>query len=912
MRPGKWTLLAVGGALALWNVRLVAAADAVVAADGSAQYRTVQEAIDAAPQLTDAGAPRWVIQVKPGTYHERLYVQREKRFIILEGSGAASTIVTYELAAGQMGPDGKPIGTFRTPTMQVDADDFTVEDLTIANGAGPVGQAVALRVDGDRAVFRRCALRGWQDTLLVNRGRHYFVDCSIEGHVDFIFGAATAFFDRCAIHVLRDGYVTAASTPDHQAYGLVFTDCRITGEPGAHAYLGRPWRDYAATAFVRTELSDVIRPEGWNDWKKPQAHTTARYVEFANFGPGAVLAHRVDWMHHAESGESARYTPGAVLGGADGWNPARAPAVHLVGDSTMADKPDLGYPERGWGQALRPLVRTPWVVINHAVNGRSTKSFRTLGHWDAMLAQLQAGDWVIIEFGHNDAKKDDPARFADAATDYPANLKAFVREVRAHGANPVLATSVVRRAFEADGKLTDTHGAYLTAMRQVATEEKVPLLDMEKATRALVAGLGPEKSQALYVSLAPGADPRFPQGKTDNTHFTEAGAREVAGLAVKEMERLNLLIAGYFGPVPAVQISSVDVPPSPSDVTAAMHRVFAYQVSHEPNLPPNRHENPHGWINAVFYTGVMAAWRSTGDASYHDAAVRWSEAAHWEPAPRVRHADDYCCAQTYVELFLADGGPEKIAAFRRNADTLVADPKPGRVDWWWCDALFMGPPALARLAQATGDARYRDLMDRMYWDSVDFLFDPHQSLFFRDEHFLPGHAKPGDEDTYWSRGNGWVFAGLPRIIDFLPPHDPARVRYVALFQKMAARLLALQGADGYWRSDLLKPSRFPNPETSGTAFFGAGFAWGVRQHLLDRDLYAPALARAWSALGKAIGPDGRLGYAQPVGYKPAATEADESWPYASGGFLLFGSEILEDAGGIRQPDNSGHSGNSKP
>ncbi|HEY4302212.1 MAG TPA: pectinesterase family protein [Candidatus Didemnitutus sp.] len=889
-------LAAIG--LAFTALRSLAAPpDAVVAADGSAQYRTVQEAIDAAPQLTDGGAPRWLIKVRPGTYRERIYVQREKRFVVLAGSGVDSTVITYDLSAKKPGPDGKPIGTFRTPTMQVDADDFTVEDLTIANAAGPVGQAVALRVDGDRAVFRRCALRGWQDTLLVNRGRHYFAECAIEGHVDFIFGGATAYFDHCAIHVRRDGYITAASTPDHQAYGFVFADCRVTGEPGVRAYLGRPWRDFAATAFVRTDLGDVIRPEGWHDWNKPQAHTRARYVEFANFGPGAATSHRVGWMRHVESGESARYTPGAVLGATDGWNPAAAPAVHLVGDSTMADKAALDYPERGWGQLLRDSVRPPWVVINHAVNGRSTKSFRTLGHWDEMLAQLHPGDWVVIEFGHNDEKKDDPARFADAASDYPANLRAYVREVRAHGANPVLATPVVRRHFEADGTLADTHGAYPAAMRRVATEENVPLLDLEKVTRELVSTLGPAESKPLYVSLAPGVDPRFPQGKEDNTHFTTAGARRVADLAIAEMKRLDLPIAGFFGALPA-PAGGADA----SGVAPLMHAVFAYQEAHAPIMPPGHEENPHGWINSVFNAGAMAAWRATCDRTYHDAAERWAADGHWEPAPRPRHADDYCCAQTYIELFLAEGGADKIAAFRRHADMLVADPKPGRVDWWWCDALFMGPPALARLSEATGDPRYRELMHRMYWDSVDFLFEPRQSLFYRDEHFLPRKAVPGDENTFWSRGNGWVFAGLARIIDFVPASDPMRVRYVSLFQRMAGRLLAAQGADGFWRSDLLVPAKFPNPESSGTAFFGFGFAWGIRHHLLDRDLYGPAAARAWRALAGVVGADGHLGYAQQFGARPAAAGPDDVWPYASGGLLLFGSEILDDGGEILHED----------
>ena len=194
-------------------------ANAVVAADGTGQYRTVQDAINAVPQNTSADN-RWVIYVKPGRYREIVYVQREKRFVTLTGAGPAATTITYDLHANMTGLDGKPIGTFRTPTMTIDAEDFTVEHLTVENTAGPVGQALALRVDGDRVVFRDCRFLGWQDTIFLDRGRQYFEDVYIAGHVDFIFGGATAYFERPRIHVLRDGYITAASTPRNGALRL--------------------------------------------------------------------------------------------------------------------------------------------------------------------------------------------------------------------------------------------------------------------------------------------------------------------------------------------------------------------------------------------------------------------------------------------------------------------------------------------------------------------------------------------------------------------------------------------------------------------------------------------------------------------------------------------------------------------
>ncbi|MBI5757478.1 MAG: hypothetical protein HZA46_03040, partial [Planctomycetales bacterium] len=225
--------------------------DVIVAADGTGRYKTIREAIDASPQISSDTGRRWTILVKPGIYRELVYVQREKRFTALVGEDAEKTILTFDLYASLPGPDDKQIGTFRTPTLVIDADDFTVENLTIENSAGARGQALALRVDGDRVAFRGCRFLGWQDTIFVNRGRHYFGDCLIEGAVDFIFGGATAFFERCHIRVVGAGYITAASTPDHQLHGLVFSDCRITGlAPGPFTFLGRPWRDNAKTVFL--------------------------------------------------------------------------------------------------------------------------------------------------------------------------------------------------------------------------------------------------------------------------------------------------------------------------------------------------------------------------------------------------------------------------------------------------------------------------------------------------------------------------------------------------------------------------------------------------------------------------------------------------------------------------------------
>ncbi|HKO97276.1 MAG TPA: pectinesterase family protein, partial [Pyrinomonadaceae bacterium] len=326
LNPGERRISLLG--LSLFSLLIFASAvsakqiELTVAADGSAKYKTVQEAVMAVP----AGSLEnpVVIRIKPGIYKELIYVQREKRFFRFVGEDAAKTILTYDLNANLIGKDSKPIGTFRTPSTIIDADDFTAENITFENSAGPVGQALAIRVDGDRVVFRNCRFLGWQDTILLNRGRQYFENCYIAGHVDFIFGAATAFFEKCHLHALKDGYITAASTPDNQPYGFVFSNCKISGDtPEVRTYLGRPWRAFSNVIFISTEMSAVVRNAGWHNWNFPEREQTARYAEFESRGEGADPKARVAWARQLSKGEAKLITPRRVLGGADGWNPTR-------------------------------------------------------------------------------------------------------------------------------------------------------------------------------------------------------------------------------------------------------------------------------------------------------------------------------------------------------------------------------------------------------------------------------------------------------------------------------------------------------------------------------------------------------------------------------------------------------------
>ena len=244
MKPCLWALalvlvLATTAALGSQQPK----ANAIVASDGSGTHKTVQEAIDAVPQNTSA-SNRWTIFIKAGTYRERVYVQREKRFVTLLGEDAGRTVITYNLNATMPGEDGRPIGTFRTPTVTIDADDFTAENLTFENSAGPVGQALALRVDGDRVVFRRSRFLGWQDTIFLNRGRQYFEDCYIAGHVDFIFGGATA--------VLR---ALSSSQPAKRLHHR-----RLDAARAAARIRLCQWTDYGRARCAHVSRPSVARP----------------------------------------------------------------------------------------------------------------------------------------------------------------------------------------------------------------------------------------------------------------------------------------------------------------------------------------------------------------------------------------------------------------------------------------------------------------------------------------------------------------------------------------------------------------------------------------------------------------------------------------------------------------------------
>jgi pectinesterase len=292
-----------------------------VAQDGSAQFKTVQAAVDSVPANNK---DRVVIRIAPGTYKERIIVPREKPLITFQGDDAKTTLLTYDWSANTE-HEGKKVGTSGSCSALINGADFTAEKITFENTAGEVGQAVAIKFNSDRGIFRDCRFLGWQDTLYVHDRRVYFKDCYVEGRVDFIFGKSTAVFDHCTIHSKNGGYVTAAATPKDVPFGFAFLDCKLTGE-GDRALLGRPWRADAAVAFIRCDLGAHIKPEGWQHWHDTQNPESARFSEFKSTGPGASPQARVDWSKQLTEDEAKAYTVQNILAGDDHWDPQQMEA----------------------------------------------------------------------------------------------------------------------------------------------------------------------------------------------------------------------------------------------------------------------------------------------------------------------------------------------------------------------------------------------------------------------------------------------------------------------------------------------------------------------------------------------------------------------------------------------------------
>lgn len=344
----------------------------------------------------------------------------------------------------------------------------------------------------------------------------------------------------------------------------------------------------------------------------------------------------------------------------------------------------------------------------------------------------------------------------------------------------------------------------------------------------------------------------------------------------------------------------------PAFVKSISEKVVSWQIN---EFEKGRNRWPKwDWTNGAFYTGVSALSEISPNKKYQEFLIDIGKANNWNTGPRRFFGDDYCVAQTYAQLYIRYKQPEMIAKFRLLADSIVARQHNEPLDWknniqlreWaWCDALFMAPPALAYLSTATGDMKYLQKADSLWWKTTDFLFDDSEDLYFRDQRYLNQREANGKK-MFWARGNGWVMGGLVRMINNMPADYKNKNRFVELFKKMSARIASLQQPDGTWHTALLDPASYPSKETSGTGFYAYALAWGIRNGYLSQKEYFPVLQKAWAALVSSVHPDGKLGYVQKIGEKPGAVDFESTEVYGPGAFLLTASELYQ----LLQPKTS--------
>jgi rhamnogalacturonyl hydrolase YesR len=361
----------------------------------------------------------------------------------------------------------------------------------------------------------------------------------------------------------------------------------------------------------------------------------------------------------------------------------------------------------------------------------------------------------------------------------------------------------------------------------------------------------------------------------------------------------------------SVLASAAEPQPSRKDALKLAARVADWQLARmgkTEGVSSHAEEtaNSRSWQQGAFWVGMTRFADVTGEKRFADAILAMGKANQWTPGKRLLHADDHVIAQSYLWAARHGAGPEAIAPLRTSFDTILAKPPIDHLSfvvtrdyestpclrrWCWCDALFMSPPAWVELTQQTGDPRYTNFAMAEFWATTDFLYDPVEQLYFRDSRFFERRDDKGRKQ-FWSRGNGWVFAGIANILDVLPRNNPHRPRLEKLFRDMAAKLTSVQKPDGYWPPSLLAPEDSP-PETSGTGFYVYGLAWGVKNGLLEAGTYRPAIDNGWAALARAVAKDGRLGWVQQVSDRPESVAESDTQYYGVGAFLLAASAVAQ-------------------
>jgi rhamnogalacturonyl hydrolase YesR len=323
------------------------------------------------------------------------------------------------------------------------------------------------------------------------------------------------------------------------------------------------------------------------------------------------------------------------------------------------------------------------------------------------------------------------------------------------------------------------------------------------------------------------------------------------------------------------------------------------------DIGPNRGVPSNTWTRAVYFEGMLALYDVAPDQRLLDYGMAWADGHAWRlsGAPDTRLADDQCAGQAYLSLYMLAPSETRIVTLQHSIDAMVQDPRSD--DWTWIDAIQMAMPVFARMGVLRGQTKYLDKMHALYTYTRDVagghgLYDQRKHLWYRDQSFLPPFTEPNGESCFWSRGNGWVYAGLARVLDVLPPSDPRRPSYEADFVAMSEALLKVRRSDGFWNVSLHDPEHFGGPEITGTSLFVYGMAWGIRHGLLPRATFEPAVRGSFKAMSmKAIHSDGRLGYVQgtargPLDGQPVSYDSVPNYDdFAVGCFLLAGSEMTK-------------------
>jgi len=332
-------------------------------------------------------------------------------------------------------------------------------------------------------------------------------------------------------------------------------------------------------------------------------------------------------------------------------------------------------------------------------------------------------------------------------------------------------------------------------------------------------------------------------------------------------------------------------------IQQAMKAAFEWQQQH-----PKHALND--WTNGAYYAGVTEAWKATGDKDYRQAILDMGEELDWQPGQRWYHADDIIIGYSFIELYRQQPKSVDLEPLKNALDRtiLYGDVHPwGRPEvenmlWWWCDALFMGPPVFANYANLSGNDLYLKAMDKWYRECYEQLYDRELHLWTRDNSYLAntGKLEENGAKIFWSRGNGWVFAGLALLLERMPADYPNRPFYEQIFRDMAAQLKAIQPAEGDWRSSLLYPEGHEHGESSGTGFYTFGMAYGIRKGLLPKAEYLPVVQKAWAALLDNQQSNGMVGYVQPIGAAPSLQVDETLWErYGTGAFLAAGAEMIQ-------------------